>query len=59
MNAHLLGLDVGTSLIKAVVFDLDGTEDLPPPHKQSRCRRHNRVGPSMTWKPCGLPRRQP
>ena len=26
MTAHLLGLDVGTSLIKAVVFDLDGTE---------------------------------
>ena len=26
MNARLLGLDVGTSVIKAVVFDLDGGE---------------------------------
>ena len=26
MNTRLLGIDVGTSLVKAVVFDLDGTE---------------------------------
>ena len=26
MTARLLGLDVGTSVIKAVVFDLDGAE---------------------------------
>ena len=59
MSRYIMGLDAGTSVVKAAMFDLEGNELSRAPSGRSRSTTRSPTWPRRTCTRCGAPRRRP